>query len=542
MVSYYAGCDVGSTEVRVGLLNEQGELQLHTSEPISYHHSQIDSRFVTQSSTQIWAAFEKCWITLGSQVPRNSIKSIAFAATCSMVVMKQIDDELVPYPADYGFQDHDQNVVFWMDSRASEEAKKINNILRDDQVLKYYGGSFISEMGVPKVKYLIDHIPQQVLKDIVFFDLHDFLAFMFAQGGYCINTDFVASNSLSQRALDGGLKGWSASFLSKIGLDHLGKDGFKAIGKVEPTAAKHYSTIPLAGAAIAKSRSVSISQGVIDSYAGWIGSCGKDVQNSLTMVAGTSTCYLIGHKSINTIKGIWGPYEGIFPDLYASEGGQSTTGKLLEHLFVTHPAYSKLLELGDDVYKSLDDLIIKLEKESGESIHLVAKYCHFYGDLSGNRTPYGDSSMRGVFFGESVDTSINDLVLKYVTILEFLAFQTRQVVELMEVYEVQKIVICGSQGKNKRLVKLIADVVGLPVEVSSVDPQLAGVKGAAYIGACGYKGIPLLEVIRLFNKTGEVIQSAVDDNLDKLLNAKYRIMLDIAERQLLYNSWVDDSL
>lgn len=41
------------------------------------------------------------------------------------------------------------------------------------------------------------------------------------------------------------------------------------------------------------------------------------------------------------VDGVWGPYYGaMVPDLWLNEGGQSTTGKLIDHVINTHPATS----------------------------------------------------------------------------------------------------------------------------------------------------------------------------------------------------------
>ena len=49
------------------------------------------------------------------------------------------------------------------------------------------------------------------------------------------------------------------------------------------------------------------------------------------------------------IKGVWGPYyNAMFPGLWLSEGGQSATGKLIDHIIDTHPATSK-------IYKKLEE-------------------------------------------------------------------------------------------------------------------------------------------------------------------------------------------
>jgi len=45
------------------------------------------------------------------------------------------------------------------------------------------------------------------------------------------------------------------------------------------------------------------------------------------------------------IKGVWGPYFGaIIDDYWLNEAGQSATGKLIDHIIESHPAYETLNE------------------------------------------------------------------------------------------------------------------------------------------------------------------------------------------------------
>lgn len=39
------------------------------------------------------------------------------------------------------------------------------------------------------------------------------------------------------------------------------------------------------------------------------------------------------------VSGVWGPYlDAMVPDLWLLEGGQSVSGKLIDHIIDTHPA------------------------------------------------------------------------------------------------------------------------------------------------------------------------------------------------------------
>ena len=49
---------------------------------------------------------------------------------------------------------------------------------------------------------------------------------------------------------------------------------------------------------------------------------------------------IVSEKEI-FVKGVWGPYySAMIPGMYLNEGGQSTTGKLLDHIVNSHPAKS----------------------------------------------------------------------------------------------------------------------------------------------------------------------------------------------------------
>lgn len=97
---------------------------------------------------------------------------------------------------------------------------------------------------------------------------------------------------------------------------------------------------------------IAVGSGVIDAYAGWIGTVGAKVRltgdaiNSgeaknhvsqaftrLAAVAGTSTCHLAMSEKPVFVDGVWGPYRDVLiPNYWLAEGGQSATGELLSTL------------------------------------------------------------------------------------------------------------------------------------------------------------------------------------------------------------------
>lgn len=61
------------------------------------------------------------------------------------------------------------------------------------------------------------------------------------------------------------------------------------------------------------------------------------------MIGGTSTCHMLLSNEKVFVDGIWGPYfSAMVPDMWLLEGGQSATGKLIDHVISTHPATKDL--------------------------------------------------------------------------------------------------------------------------------------------------------------------------------------------------------
>lgn len=68
----------------------------------------------------------------------------------------------------------EQNVILWLDHRASKEAETISNFKHS--VLQYVGGKISLEMEIPKLMWLKRHMKTDCWdKAGLFFDLPDFL-------------------------------------------------------------------------------------------------------------------------------------------------------------------------------------------------------------------------------------------------------------------------------------------------------------------------------------------------------------------------------
>lgn len=319
---------------------------------------------------------------------------------------------------------------------------------------------------------------------------------------------------------------------------------------------------------------IAVGSGVIDAYAGWIGTVGAKVRlgaeelNSeapkndvsqaftrLAAVAGTSTCHLAMSRDPVFVPGVWGPYRDVLlPGYWMAEGGQSATGELLKYVIETHPAFNEAMTVAEtfntNIYEYLNEHLRELaEKHNAPSISWLGRHFFMYGDFFGNRSPIADPNMKGSIVGLSSDKSLDGLALYYLGTLEFIALQTHQIVTTMNEcgHQLSSIFMSGSQCQNDILMHLIATACDMPVLIPRY-VHAAVVHGAAMLGAKAAsadkegKTTPLWEIMDKYSKPGKMIKPSTNEGEKKLLAAKYKVFLEQLENQQRYRQLVDEAV
>jgi D-ribulokinase len=78
-------------------------------------------------------------------------------------------------------------------------------------------------------------------------------------------------------------------------------------------------------------------------------------------------------KNIRFVPGVWGPYfSAVLPNYWLLEGGQSASGKLIDHIIEAHPAKSEAEKLASDsglpIQQYLEDVLEQSRKEQVSTI------------------------------------------------------------------------------------------------------------------------------------------------------------------------------
>lgn len=321
---------------------------------------------------------------------------------------------------------------------------------------------------------------------------------------------------------------------------------------------------------------IAVGSGVIDAYAGWIGTVGAKVDlgsdelnanvphndlsqafTRLAAVAGTSTCHLAMSKEPVFVPGVWGPYRDVLlPEYWMAEGGQSATGELLRHMLDIHPAYNETCALAKAEDKHIYDFLNShlqylADKANAPGIPFLGRHFFFYGDLWGNRSPVADANMKGVMIGLDSDKSTDNMALWYYATMEFIAMQTRQIVEQMNNagHSISSIFMSGSQCQNPILMSLMATSCRMPVLIPRY-VNAAVVHGAAMLGAKaashntgdGSQGESLWSIMDRMSKPGRQVDPGTDEGETALLDAKYEVFLEMCNSQQTYRKKVDKAI
>jgi len=197
----------------------------------------------------------------------------------------------------------------------------------------------------------------------------------------------------------------------------------------------------------------------------------------MVMIMGTSTCDMVLGTEEHIVPGMCGYVEdGIIPGYFGYEAGQSCVG---DHFawFVENcvPASyeQEARARGIDIHQLLEEKAAKLN--IGESGLLALDW------WNGNRSVLVDVDLTGMMIGMTLATKPEEI---YRALIEATAYGKRIIIETFQKngVPIHELVACGGlPEKNKLLMQIYADVIGLPIKISASKQTPA--LGSAMFGA-----------------------------------------------------------
>jgi FGGY-family pentulose kinase len=369
----------------------------------------------------------------------------------SGVDARRIIGMAVDAPCDILLTDVDGNplteALMWMDLRGADQAQRLT--ATNDAVLRYCGGVVPAEWPLPKALWLKEHHRDRWRDAARLVEQMTWLTWR-------LTGEWVAPlNSAAAKWHYRG--GWPADLLAAVGLDDaidklprrtvaMGGRG----GDLTPPAAQRLGLQP----------GIAVAMTGIDAH---VGMAGIDVlaPGGLALITGTSTCQLAQSQAPVFDPGLWGPFESaVIGGEWTIEAGQASTGGTVRWLLDLVGArwspderYARADEAAADAGPGADGLTL----------------LDFW---QGSRTPIRDAAARGTIWGLTSAHGVGHLLR---AVYEGTAYGNRRILDALTKGGVptQRIVACGGGVRSRLWLQILADVAGIPIELTSVDDAVA---------------------------------------------------------------------
>ena len=518
----YLGIDVGTGSARAAVFNRRGVMLGSATHDIQTWHP--EPNFVEQSSDNIWRTVCACArdATAEAGVDASAVAGIGFDATCSLVAL-DADNRPVSVDPD---GDDERNIIVWMDHRALDQTARINDSGHD--VLRYVGGRLSPEMQSPKLLWLKENLPESWSRAARFLDLPDFLTYR-ATGddtrSLCSTVCKWTYLGHEQCEDSDSIGRWDDSFFNAIGLSEFVRESYRRIGaRIQPMGKPVGSGLTeSASAELGLNSGTPVGVSIIDAHAGGIGLLGAAIDDHapdadafnrrIALIGGTSSCHMAVSREPRYISGVWGPYySAMLPEFWLTEGGQSATGALIDHVIHTHARAAELTRKaalsGQTLYDLLNTRLSKLSERLAFPAELT-RDLHVLPYFHGNRSPRADASLRGVVSGLTLGDTVDDLARLYLATIQAVAHGTKHIIDTLNEhgYAIDTIFACGGGTKNPVFLREHADITGcrlvLPREAEAV------LLGAAILGARAagdYASLP--DAMAAMSAPGKIIDAA----------------------------------
>jgi len=411
--------------------------------------------------------------------PRDVIGIGTDFTACTMVPVRADGTPLCELPQ---FADRPHAYAkLWRHHSAQPQADRINAVARDrnEQWLKRYGGSISSEWEFAKALQILEEDPEVYHAIDRWVEAADWIVWQLC-GTYVRNACSAGYKGILQ---DGRYP--SAGFLAAVApgfadfvetkLAHpVGALGHAA-GSLTAEAA-HWTGLP-AG--------LPVAVGNVDAHV-TAAAADSTEPGQLLAIMGTSTCHVMNSDVLEAVPGMCGVVDGgIVAGYWGYEAGQSGVGDIFSW-FVENCVPESFQQQARQRGVSVHDLLTDLATGQPVGAHgLVALDWH-----SGNRSVLVDHQLSGVIVGQTLATTCVDM---YRALLEATAYGTRMIVEtfVKSGVPVRELVVGGGLLKNRLLMQIYADVVGMPLStVNSAQAPALGAAIHAATAAGAYQDVP----------------------------------------------------
>lgn len=471
----YIGIDLGTSAVKLLLVNKKGEILADVSEEYPLYFPQ--EGWAEQNPEDWYNAVTKGLGRLLNGIDKSQIKGIGIGGQMHGLVILDSDDNVI------------RRAILWNDGRTEKQVDYLNNTVGKDKLSKYTANIAFAGFTAPKILWVKENEPENFNRISKIMLPKDYIVYMLTGVHSCDYSD--ASGML---LLDVKNKCWSDEMLEICGVkkEQLPAlyESYDSVGTVKKEIAEKFGLTD-----------VTVVAGAGDNAAAAIGT-GTVGKGKCNISLGTSGTIFISSESFGVDN------QNALHSFAHADGNYHLMGCMLS-------AASCNKWFMDDILCDRDysALQAKITDEK-----LGRNNVYFLPYLMGERSPINDTNARGTFTGLTMDTRREDMLL---AVLEGVAFAIRDSFEKARELgiKIEASNICGGGAKSPLWQKILASVLGIRLDKVKTE-QGPGYGGAilAMVGTGAYSNVN-----EACNALVEVSSSVYpDEKLTALYDKKYK--------------------
>ena len=431
---YYIGVDLGTSAVKLLLMDEEGKVRKIVSRDYPLFFPQPGW---SEQNPEDWIRETLDGIReLTAECDKSLVAGIGCGGQMHGLVALDENDRVI------------RPAILWNDGRTEEETSWLNTEIGKQRLSELTANIAFAGFTAPKLLWMKKHEPENFARIRKIMLPKDYINYCLTGVHACDYSD--ASGML---LLDVKNKCWSGEMLEICGLSETQMpklfESFDCIGTLLPNVAKE----------LGLNESVKVVAGAGDNAAAAVGT-GVVGEGGCNISLGTSGTIFISSEKFGV-----DPNNALHSFAHA-DGGYHLMGCMLS-------AASCNKWFCEDILKTAD---YAAEQKDITDDRLGRNRVFFLPYLMGERSPINDVNARGTFTGLSMDSSRSDIMQ---AVLEGVAFAIRDSLEVARSLglDIQKSRICGGGAKSPLWRKIMANVCGLELE------QIESEEGPGYGGA-----------------------------------------------------------
>lgn len=444
---YYIGIDLGTSAVKLLLVDEQGRIVRSVTKeyPISFPQP----GWSEQNPADWWRAVQHGILELTEHIDKSQVRGVGCGGQMhGLVVLDEFDRVIRP-------------AILWNDGRTAEETAWLNTAIGKERLSEMTANIAFAGFTAPKLLWLKKHEPENFARIKKIMLPKDYINYRLSGVHACDYSD--ASGML---LLDVKNKRWSQEMLGICGVTkaQLPKlyESYEVIGTIQG----------FVSGSLGLPRDCKVVAGAGDNAAAAIGT-GVVGEGGCNISLGTSGTVFISSEHFGV-----DPNNALHAFAHA-DGGYHLMGCMLS-------AASCNKWFCDEILKTKD---YDAEQVNITSDNLGRNHVFFLPYLMGERSPINDTDARACFIGMSMDTTHADLVQ---AVLEGVAFAVRDSFEVAKSLglTITHSMLCGGGAKSPLWRMILANVLNIRLDIPQTE-EGPGYGGAmlAMVGCCVYPSV-----------------------------------------------------